>query len=194
MSFFRLMICSISVLVFVAQPQSAEAQAIGLKQGRTHVAVQGGIMTLDGIWSFYNFEYADSQFAGVVGGIDYPLGNPRWRLGAEVQINWHFGDNDHFELAIPATLRYAPDNPWWRFDSFSGGFGLSFTSSTPQTEIERRGESQTTLFYYYLETAFNVNERGDDLFFRLHHRSDGYGVFDTDTSSNAWAIGLRRTF
>ncbi|MEM9912330.1 MAG: hypothetical protein AAF922_16260, partial [Pseudomonadota bacterium] len=111
-------------------------------------------MTLDGIWSFYDFDYADSQFVGVIGGIDYPIGNSRWRFGAEVQLNRHFGRNDHIELAIPATLRYAPENPWWRFDSFSGGFGLSFTSSSPQTEIERRNESQTTLFYYYLETAF----------------------------------------
>ncbi|MEM6578051.1 MAG: hypothetical protein AAF678_06130 [Pseudomonadota bacterium] len=190
----RMLICCVAIMFAAHLPQSAAAQAIGFKEGRFHAAIQGGIMTLDGIWSFYNFEYVDAQFVGLIGGVDYPLRDQRWRLGAEVQINRHFGDNDHFELAIPATLRYSPENPWWRFDSFSGGFGLSVTSSRPQTEIERRDESQTTLFYYYLEAAFNVNQRGDDLFFRLHHRSDGYGVFEADTSSNAWALGLRRTF
>lgn len=188
------LIGSLALLLSVVLPQAAPAQGLALKEGRVHAAIQGGIMTRDGIWSFYNFEYADSEFVGLIGGIDYPLGNPRWRFGAEVQVNRHFGENDHVEIAIPATLRYAPENPWWAFDSFSGGFGLSWNSSSSQTEIERRGETQSWLFYYYLETAFNVNQRGDDLFFRLHHRSDGYGVFDADTSSNAWALGFRRSF
>jgi len=190
----RLLLCGLSLMTLLCLPPSASAQSLALKEGRVHASVQGGIMTLDGIWSFYNFDYADSQFIGVIGGVDYPLRNPRWRVGTEVQINRHFGDNDHVEIAVPATLRYSPENPWWAFDSFSGGFGLSWNSSSSQTEIERRDETQSLLFYYYLETAFNVNRRGDDVFFRLHHRSDGYGVFDTDTSSNAWALGLRRSF
>ena len=79
-------------------------------------------------------------------------------------------------------------------DSFAFGLGLSHTTETPLLEVVKRGESQRTLVYFSLETAFSVGEGDDDIFFRLHHRSDGYGLFAADSGWNAFAVGWRHGF
>lgn len=139
--------------------------------------------------------FADQRFAGLLLGYEVPLRDDRWELGVEVQLNRHFGKDTFEELVVPATIRYSPANPWLpAIDSFAFGLGLSHTSETPQLEILRRGGSQRTLVYFSLESAFSVGKGDDTVFFRLHHRSDAYGLFAENSGSNAFAVGYRKGF
>jgi hypothetical protein len=165
---------------------------------RRSVGLAAGQMTTNGIDEVFRpdkTDFTDAGFGGIIVAWEVPLDDPRWHVGVEVQANQHFGRNDHQEIVLPVTVRYRPDRPWPRvIDSFAFGFGLSHASETPKTEIARRGESQRTLIYFSLETAFALDDDGSALFLRLHHRSDGYGLLATDSGSNAFAIGLRRAF
>lgn len=165
---------------------------------RRTVALVAGQMTSNGIDEVFlpgKTDFINAGFAGVALGWEAQLDNPRWRAGIELQVNQHFGKNDHQEIVAPLTIRYSPDRPWPRaIDSFAFGLGLSHATSTPNTEIARRGNSQRTLVYFSLETAFAVGDRDSTLFLRLHHRSDAYGLMATDSGSNAFALGFRKSF
>ena len=174
------------------------AQAQSLQDAKPYFAFVVGGMTKNGIQVVYRpgtARYAHSNLIGVNLGFEVPLRHDRWAVGAEVQLNQHFGRYEHLEIALPALVRYSPKNPWLpAFDSFAFGLGVSYTSQTPKLEVLTRGDSQRALVYMLLETAFSVSDTGNDLFFRLHHRSDGYGVFKTDAGSNAFLVGFRKSF
>lgn len=157
-----------------------------------------GVMTTNDLAGLAggSVEVTDSGLAGVVLAWDRPLArDPRWSLGFEFQVNTHFGDNDLLEFALPATIRFSPARPWWsRIDSYAFGLGLSLTDEVPSVEVDTYGASQTALVYLMAETAFDVGGPDDTVFLRIHHRSDGYGLFETDSGSNALTIGYRRSF
>lgn len=139
-------------------------------------------------------DFGDAALAGVAGALDWQL----WRkvsYGIEGQIVGHFGSNSHFAVNfIPLNLRYTPDGEYGPIRSFAGGLGVSIASDDPSFEIERQGETQTVLAYWYLETAFDGMGPKRDLFLRLHHRSNAYGTFEADGSSNAVVLGVRQRF
>lgn len=165
---------------------------------RLSFSVTAGAMSENGINVVFNLDelrFYGNSFVGLAFGYEKPLRDDRWLVGFEAQLNHHFGKDTYQELAFPATIRFRPRSPWVRsFDSFAFGVGLSFTSETPQVEIDRRGSSQRTLVYLLYEAAFAVGDTGDALYFRLHHRSDGYGLFAKDSGSNAFALGYRKSF
>ncbi|WP_135505979.1 hypothetical protein [Roseovarius aestuariivivens] len=176
-------------------PSAATAQEDGVH--RT-VSLVAGQMTTNGVDDVFvpgKTDFTDAGFAGVIVAWETPLDSARWHTGVEVQLNQHFGQNDHQELVVPVTIRYSPARPWLPvIDSFAFGIGLSYATSTPTVEINRRGASQRTLAYFSLETAFATGHADTDVFLRLHHRSDAYGLFARDSGSNAFAIGLRTSF
>ena len=180
----------------VGSAASAEEYRAG--DGRLSLSLQGGQMTINGIDEVFDptrTEFTNAYFGGLILGYEVPLSDPRFALGAEVQLNHHFGQDTYQELVLPVTIRYSPARPWPSvIDSFAFGIGLSHASETPLLEVVRRGESQRTLVYFSLEAAFSVGEGDDDIFVRLHHRSDAYGLMATDAGSNAFAIGWRRGF
>lgn len=154
-----------------------------------------GVMT-EGVWEQalnpFEADFADSALVGVGFGWDRRLGQGRFRFGAEVQAVAHAGRQDHFEVNAMAVLRYLPPNPVpRRFESFAFGLGLSHASEVPQVEIDRSGASQRTFVYWYGELEFDLPDVDNSAFLRLHHRSDGYGFFETDSGSTAITIGLR---
>lgn len=165
---------------------------------RLFYSVTGGAMSENGINVVFNpdeLRFSGNGFVGLSFGYERALRDHRWLLGYEAQLNHHFGKDTYQELAFPATIRFRPNAPWvTSFDSFAFGLGLSFTSETPQVEIDRRGASQRTLIYLLYEAAFAVGDNGDALYFRLHHRSDGFGLFAEDSGSNAFALGYRKSF
>ncbi|MEQ8294688.1 MAG: hypothetical protein RIA08_21015 [Roseovarius sp.] len=165
---------------------------------RLTLSLQAGQMTINGIDEVFDpteTDFTNAYFGGLILGYEVPLSDPRFALGAEVQLNHHFGQDTYQELVLPVTIRYSPARPWPAvIDSFAFGIGLSHASETPLLEVDRRGASQRTLVYFSLETAFSVGEGNDDIFVRLHHRSDAYGLMATDSGSNAFAIGWRRGF
>lgn len=189
---------ALAVVLVLLGIWTTAAQAQSGPDGKLSVAIVAGGMTTNGIQVVYRpttARYGDNNFVGLMLGYEIPTRHSRWNVGAEVQLNQHFGDHEYLEFVLPATLRYSPQKPWLpAFDSFAFGVGLSYTSDTPKLEIATRGDSQRALVYLSLEAAFSVGAGEDDLFFRLHHRSDGYGLFNTDTGSNAFAVGFRKGF
>jgi len=146
------------------------------------------VLTEPGTWDFY-----DDGLVGLAYAHQWHAAEPGWSLGFEAQANLHFGGQSYLELNLPVVLRYAPP---WRIPirSFAYGLGPSVTSSVPEIEIDKGGDSQRVLFYWYMEAEFG--HRGQQLsgFVRLHHRSNGFGTFDKPGSSNAVVLGLRRYF
>ncbi|MBJ3762512.1 hypothetical protein ILP92_07120 [Maribius pontilimi] len=158
----------------------------------------GGQMT-DNHWEEtltpWDIDFLGSHFVGLGIGYEWPSRLPRTGIGIEAQMVAHFGRQDHLELNLPLVIRYYPDQPLLPgLESLAFGIGLSRTTKDPQTEIDRDGETSKTLVYWMGELAFNLPSDNTDLILRLHHRSDAYGLMDTDSGSNALALGVRRRF
>ncbi len=170
------------------------------------------VTQLDGTWShtvyvgnmtsnkweelFFSADFIDSYLAGYALTFDHSI-SPRWSIGAEAQLTYHFGDQTYAEIGMPLTLRYRPENPWLRvLDSFAFGLGMSHTTEVPQVEIDNGdGErSRRNLFYWMLETQFESGRPGRRWFLRIHHRSDAWGTLEPEGGSNALAFGLRQDF
>ncbi|SPH17774.1 hypothetical protein DEA8626_01301 [Defluviimonas aquaemixtae] len=157
-----------------------------------------GVMT-DNVWEDslqpWKVEFIESGLIGV--GLGYSL--PIWReglsIGPELQAVKHFGRQSHLEFNLPVVVRYRPRRH--RFAALEGyafGIGLSYASEIPQTEIDRDGASSHFLAYWMAELEFSLPREGLSLVARLHHRSDAYGLFATDSGANALVIGLRNEF
>lgn len=141
-------------------------------------------------------EFVDKYLLGVALGYDRMIGTSRFSVGAELQFNAHFGGQRFWEAVLPLSVRYHPQNSWGNlFDSFAFGLGLSHYSEISQLEaLNYNGTSRRTLIYWYLETEFAETNWGDNFFFRLHHRSNGYDTLEPNGGSNALVLGLRRRF
>lgn len=129
------------------------------------------------------------------GGLGYetPLAGPiLW--GFEANLLAHLGDESHWEIALPVTLRYAPETGLGPVRSLGAGLGLSYASALPEVELDRHGETERTLITWHLELEFGRADAAQNGFLRLHHRSDGFGLIDVDTGSNAVLVGLRQRF
>ena len=137
-----------------------------------------------------NIEWRDSFLLGAAYGREWDTRFSAVTLGFELQALKHAGEQDHFEFNLPAFLRLHPPEPV-PVRSFGFGLGLSYATEVPEVEVLRKGQSQQLLFYWAIEAEFG---RKDALatFVRLHHRSDGFGFFETDTGSNFLVVGLRR--
>ena len=79
-------------------------------------------------------------------------------------------------------------------ESFAFGLGGSHTTEVPQVEIDTNDGSRRNLIYWMLETEFQTGTPGNTLFFRIHHRSDAWGLLEPEGGSNALALGFRRVF
>jgi hypothetical protein len=178
--------------------ETAAADSEKKSPGRWSVGLVAGNMTknrANDLLRPREYDFADNYFTGAVVAYDKRIGDRSWSLGAELQVNVHFGDQEFLEFVLPATIRYHPDIPFFpALESLGFGLGLSHTTKVPELEIDVRGESARTLVYWLAESAFSVGNSGDELFLRVHHRSDAFGLLDPDSGSNAFAIGWRRPF
>lgn len=138
-------------------------------------------------------EFPGSSFFAAAIGVERPLGRTPLRYGVEVQFAAHVGRQDHLELSVPVTLRYVP-RQGTIFRSFAAGLGLSYATKPPQVEIDRNGASQRLFVHWIAEIELATPAPDQSLFFRLHHRSDGYGIFEVDAGSTALVLGWRKRF
>ena len=158
----------------------------------------GGVLT-EGAWhdaiNPNTFDLADAGLLGVGIGWQRRIGSTFLSLGVEAQAVRHFGRQDHFEFNLPIIARYAPEpaSPSW-ITSTAFGLGLSYATKVPQVEIDRSGASQRKFFYWLAEVEFALPDPEANAFLRLHHRSDGFGYFDTDSGSTAIVFGWRKRF
>lgn len=137
--------------------------------------------------------FAESYLLGGSIGWERRIGQSRFRYGVQLQGVAHFGRQDHFEINLPFVLRYVPRTPWpdW-FNSAAFGLGLSHATKVPQVEVDRSGASQRNFAYWFAEIETRHRRRDTRWFFRLHHRSDAYGLFEQDSGSTAVVLGWRR--
>ncbi len=165
-------------------------------EGRWNLTPFGGQMT-DNVWEESivpgKTELVDSHLIGLALGRDF-ASRGAVDFGWEGQIVAHFGAQDHWEFNLPVYSRYHFPAHWRGLKSATFGLGLSYATKIPQVEIDRDGESTRLLFYWMGEIEFRLPVETMTMVFRLHHRSDGYGVFETDSGSNALVLGLRRNF
>ncbi|MFL4471020.1 hypothetical protein ACERZ8_14430 [Tateyamaria armeniaca] len=129
--------------------------------------------------------------AGV--GWDRPIGTSRFRFGIEAVLLGHTGRQDLFELSVPLTLRYETLRDRG-LTSLAAGLGLSYASKIPQVEIDRSGNSQRLFVHWMAELEFATRRPDVTGFFRMHHRSDGYGLFEVDSGSTGLLVGVRQAF
>lgn len=71
------------------------------------------------------------------------------------------------------------------------GLGLSYATEVPAIEVDNKGSSENTLFYWTFETEFGGRESGRSVFWRLHHRSSGFGLLGEVGGFNAMVLGVR---
>ena len=155
------------------------------------IALFGGRMT-DNQWEealvLWEADWLDSGLIGIAASHQVAR-RGRFALEVEGQVVKHFGDQTNWEVNAPVVGRVDVDRGWWRSAAF--GIGLSWASEPPRTEIARDGASQRWLIYWMGEVAFGKPEGAVEYVARIHHRSDGYGVFETDAGSNALVVGVR---
>lgn len=185
------LITALAVMVR-AVPSTAEPSS------RTYVDVFTGIMTENRYHDVFlpsRLDLADSALLGLGIGWERQIASSRFHFGAQLHAVAHAGRQDHFEFNLPLIIRYVPRNPvpaWLKSTSF--GLGLSHATKVPQVELDRTGESQRNFVYWLAEIEVSTPNPGADIFFRLHHRSDGYGFFEADGGSTALSFGWRMPF
>lgn len=114
----------------------------------------------------------------------------------EAQVGKYFGEQDHWEFNLPIIgIR------WHRFPwddhlatSFAWGIGPSYATQIPEIELETNTSSSHWLVYWFAELTFGPPTKNWELLFRLHHRSDSFGLVADDGGSNALGAGLRYRF
>jgi len=141
----------------------------------------------------HEVHFADSHMVGAAVGWEHQIGASRVHFGLEAQLAGHFGRQDHLEITVPVVLRLVPDHGQ-PLRSVAGGLGLSYATDVPEVEIDRSGASQRFFVHWMAELEFGSPDRDRTTFVRLHHRSDGYGVFDTDAGSTGFVFGVRQRF
>ena len=174
------------------------AHAPASAEGRWHATGFAGTMTKrewEKVFDPRTLEFAGSGLIGLALGWDRPIGDSRFSIGFEAQAVGHFGRQDHLEFNLPLVLRYTPPQPRpLRFKSVAFGIGPSHATKIPQVEIDRHGESQRDLIYWMAEVEFTRPQPDQSLYFRLHHRSDGFGYYEVNSGSTGLVLGWRKAF
>jgi len=135
-------------------------------------------------------EFVDSYLVGLAVGRDFAQRGP-WGFGWESQIVGHFGEQDHFEFNLPLYARYNLPESWRFLKSLTFGLGLSYATNLPEVEISINQETSQTLVYWMGEMEFYLPPDDMTFVFRLHHRSNAYGLFPENGGSNAFVLGQR---
>lgn len=182
-------------LVLCAALWAAFAEAAAEER---HSSLFGGIHTRDSWQDHFldpaGLETYDQGLLGIALALEWPTRFRRLGVGLEGQIVLHLGDGQSYaQVNLPVVVRYTP-NRAGPFRSFAYGLGPSYASDIPEVEIDKGGSSQRALFYWLIEAEFGTIATGLTPFLRLHHRSNGFEAFDSEGSSNAVVIGVRRRF
>lgn len=182
-------VCRALCLLLLAGPAYSETLIGGFAGVMTNSSFE------EALSPFY-VEFTESALVGVSLRREWPfLGSKRWFVGVEGQLVRHFGVQDHLEVNLPFVATYKPQSRLGDYLSrITYGIGLSFASKAPQVEIDRDGASQNTLVYWMAELSTPLPADDFEAFFRLHHRSDGFGLFGVDTGSNGLVLGVRKSF
>lgn len=137
------------------------------------------------------YEWADAGLVGLAWGRNWRRPGAPFSFGFEVQGDWQFGEQYHFEFNLPVFLRYHLPKPVPALRSLAFGVGPSYATKVPQYEVDSRGDSQQFLMYWAMEAEFGPRQSANSGFVRLHHRSGMFGAVADEGASNAVVVGLR---
>lgn len=137
------------------------------------------------------YEWANAGLVGVAWGRDWRRPGAPFSFGFEIQADYQFGDQYHFEFNLPLVLRYHLPERVPALRSLAFGVGPSYATEVPDYEVESRGDSQQFLMYWAMEAEFGLRDGANSGFLRLHHRSGMFGVVADEGASNALVVGLR---
>ena len=183
-------------LAKLAEPSSAggwwdDGWSLSLYAGRlsvtdTSVIFSGGV------------EFEDSGVAGVALSKELFTSWESLVWEAEVQINKHFGDQDHVEFGALILARWTAF-PWNEVvrTSFAIGDGLSYATEIPKLERAERGESTAKLLnYVVMELTFAPpSSEQVSLLLRYQHRSGVFGTFSgVRDASTFFTLGMKYRF
>ena len=162
------------------------------------IAVFGGIMT-DNKWEDavapWNLDFRDSTFVGLAA--SHVIGRFDDRLGFEIegQVVRHFGDQDHWEFNLPIVARWEAF-PWDDVvdTSLAFGIGPSYASEKPKVEAANEGDSHRFLVYWTAEIEAGLPDSDWSAVFRVHHRSEAFGLVADEGGSNVMVIGFKKRF
>jgi hypothetical protein len=142
-------------------------------------------------------DFVDSHI--VVGALSWTFYRPEnrmWSLELEGNVAQHFGIQDHTEFNAPILTARWEYFPWDKCldTSLAFGFGPSFATEVPEQEKRQEGSSEEVLLFWHIEAEVGLPDTGWSSFFRLHHRSTGYGLMAEHGGGNILCLGLRYAF
>lgn len=140
-----------------------------------------------------NLQFRDASMLGISYGREWPTQAGAFSFGIEAQVVKYFGEQTHFEFNLPAFFHYRPGG-FRPLDSLGFGVGLSHATEVPPIEVENKGGSARTLLYWAMEAEFGQEDADTTFFLRLHHRSNGFGLFAEKGGFNALVLGLRHRY
>jgi len=118
-------------------------------------------------------------------------------IEGELQVIKHLERLSLFSLNAAIVLRWLK-TPWHRVvpGSFAFGNGLSYATGIPNLEVSRLPVNSRLLYHLLIEMAFPLSIwTGFETFFRVHHRSGGFGLFGGVVGgSDFLCLGLRYRF
>lgn len=166
--------------------------------------VNGGLIAFPGNLIRGNFGAGQSLHLA----ISKPLGrivlqNDRnffdgFTVEGEAQFVKHFGVEEHVEATLSFVVR-SREIRLGRRASFNLAIanGLSYAFSPPRIEPKRTpGVNPSQLLYHIgFEAELSLAAApGWSALVRLHHRSEAFGTFGPDTSTNRFGLGVRYRF
>jgi len=113
----------------------------------------------------------------------------------EGQIVQHTGEQDYMEFNGLGVARWLTF-PWNRYlaTSFAAGTGVSYGTELSEIEVRKSSDANRWAVYLLFELAFSIPRvPAWSLVGRLHHRSDGFGLFGA-TGYNAVGLGVKYRF
>jgi hypothetical protein len=113
----------------------------------------------------------------------------------EGQIVQHTGEQDYMEFNGLGVARWLTF-PWNRYlaTSFAAGTGVSYGTELSEIEVRKSSNANRWAAYLLFELAFSLPRvPAWSLVGRLHHRSDGLGLFDA-AGYNAVGLGVKYRF
>jgi len=182
-------------LLVLFLPQSVAAESF-----RYSLSVYGAQMTNNHFEHFLTGKKVETRASYLMAvALAQRLGGWRDQLSYEVegQLVKHFDLQTHWEFNLLGVLRWE-QFPWdrWLDSSVAFGIGPSWATEKPQIELDNDGTTAQLLVYWMLELAIVpvTSQPQIELFSRIHHRSDVFGLVAEDGGSNALALGVKYRF
>jgi hypothetical protein len=178
----------VGIYLFAGLLGAAYAEDIAL-------SVYGGRVTDDDATHVItaNVDFVDAYLlAGAVAWTFKRFFDDSLSLEVEGNVAKYFGDQDNWEFNAAVAARWQKF-PWSDTvaTSIAWGFGPSYASEVPEVEETIHRSSQKFMVYWFGEISLGPPKSHWAAFFRLHHRSTGFGVVADDGGSNTLALGLK---